>query len=72
MLVLSVLTDDVVHVGENIEVMVVRVHPDGKVQLGFRAPREIPIIRDKLKKRTLVEESALEEMSRALARGEQI
>ena len=46
MLVLSRKRDEIVCVGQDIKVMVVRVNPDGSVRLGIRAPRDVRISRD--------------------------
>lgn len=43
-MVLTIKTDGIVKLGDNIEVMVVKIN-DGSVRLGFTAPREIGIVR---------------------------
>lgn len=45
MLVLSRQRDETVMVGDDVEITVVDIRPDGKVRLGFTAPREVPIHR---------------------------
>ena len=47
MLVLTIKTDGIVKLGDNIEVMVVKIN-DGSVRLGFTAPKEIGIVRAEL------------------------
>ena len=45
MLVLGRKGDESVMLGDDIEVKVVSVRPDGRVRLGFVAPRDVPIYR---------------------------
>ncbi len=44
MLILSRKTSEVIHIGDNIRIMVVEIRGD-KVRLGIEAPREIPVHR---------------------------
>lgn len=44
MLVLSRMRDEVIKIGEDIEIIVVEVR-DGKVRLGISAPKDIPVHR---------------------------
>lgn len=50
MLVMTHRSGDKVFIGENIEVEVLWVR-GGKVQLGFNAPRDVSIVRDKVRER---------------------
>jgi carbon storage regulator len=49
-LVLTRNEDESVFIGDDIEVIVVGVLGDGRVRLGFKAPRDIPIERDNMRK----------------------
>lgn len=51
MLVLSRKIGESVHIGGGIVVTVVDVRRDGKVRLGFTAPREIPVVRTEVAER---------------------
>lgn len=46
MLVLARYAGEKVYIGDNITVEVLEVFEDGKVRLGFTAPRSIQILRD--------------------------
>ena len=48
MLVLGRYAEQVLLIGPDIEVMVVKVHPDGKVRLGIKAPDDVTILRKEL------------------------
>jgi carbon storage regulator len=50
MLVMSHTTGDVIHIGDDIKVEVVQCG-GGRVKLGFTAPKETRILRDKVKRR---------------------
>lgn len=50
MLVMTHKPGDKVFIGENVEVEVLWVR-GGKVQLGFNAPRDVSIVRDKVRER---------------------
>lgn len=45
MLVLQRKVNEIITIGDSIEVQVVRVKEDGSVRLGITAPREIPVHR---------------------------
>lgn len=45
MLVLARRPDEIVCIGDNVQVKVIKVREDGAVVLGFTAPTEIPIHR---------------------------
>lgn len=48
MLVLSRKTTEVIHIGPDISIMVLRIGP-GQVRLGISAPKEMEIVRRELK-----------------------
>jgi len=48
MLVLTRQEGDVVHIGNDISVVVVRIKGQGGVRLGFVAPSNVPIVRGEL------------------------
>ena len=50
MLVLSRKRDEVIHIGDDIEIVVIEVRDD-KVRLGIMAPREVPVHRGEVYKR---------------------
>lgn len=50
MLVLSHTTGDVVHIGDDIKIEVIQCS-GGRVKLGFTAPKETRILRDKVKQK---------------------
>jgi len=50
MLVLSRKVDEVICIGDDIEIQVVRIG-NGTVRLGIRAPREVPIVRSEIAER---------------------
>lgn len=54
MLVLSRKKEEVIHIGDNIEIIVTQIQ-NGKVRLGIKAPKDVPIIRGELMKSETVE-----------------
>ncbi len=56
MLVLSRKVGETVRIAENIEVTVVEIK-HGKVRLGFRCPKEVPILRQEVYDRETADDS---------------
>jgi carbon storage regulator len=50
MLVLSHVTGDVVHIGDDIHIEIISAER-GRVKFGYTAPKEVRILRDKVKQR---------------------
>lgn len=50
MLVLSLNPHDDVYIGDNIRIIYKYKFPDGRIQLAFDAPKDIKILRGKLKR----------------------
>ena len=44
-MVLTRGTNETVMIGDDIEITVVRIQQDGRVRLGFTAPRNVPVYR---------------------------
>ena len=55
MLVLSRKIGETIRIAENIEVTVVEIK-QGRVRLGFRCPKEVPILRQEVYDRELTDE----------------
>ena len=55
MLVLSRKIGETIRIAENIEVTVVEIK-QGRVRLGFRCPKEVPILRQEVYDRELADE----------------
>lgn len=51
MLVLTHKRGDLVHIGEDIKIRVLAVDRFGNIKLGYTAPKEVQILRDKVKER---------------------
>lgn len=51
MLVLTRREGEVVLIGDDIRVMVVRIKPNGQVQLGIEAPRDVLVLREEIAER---------------------
>lgn len=47
MLVLTRATDEKIRIGKDISIMVVAIQ-DGRVKLGIKAPKDLPIVREEL------------------------
>ena len=56
MLVLSRKVGETIRIAENIEVTVVEIK-NGKVRLGFRCPKDVPILRQEVYDRDLADDS---------------
>lgn len=50
MLVMSHHAEDVIHIGDDIKIKIIRCE-GGRVKIGYDAPKETRILRDKLKQR---------------------
>lgn len=50
MLVMSHHTDDIIHIGDDIQIKIIRCE-GGRVKIGYAAPADVRILRDKLKQR---------------------
>lgn len=49
MLVLAINRNDKVYIGDDIYIQLLRVNSEHQIKLGFEAPKEIKILREKLK-----------------------
>lgn len=47
-LILGGRKDDVFRLGDDVRIVVVETRPDGYIRLGFEAPRDVPIHRQKV------------------------
>lgn len=51
MLVLSRFKDEIICIGEEIEIVIIDVRSDGKVRVGIEAPKNIQVHRKEIKER---------------------